>query len=205
MVFDNELSPNGELLEDVEAFIEEKYEFKCNPKYKGFFGRIRAYFDRLDAEEIANKSSGESWLNISETPTIYYSEPPSEEFLKREIEQHVAKQLEKSFSNQLIKLIEAKKKTPSEVYKKANIDRKLFSKIRSEKRYIPSKKTAIALAIALELNLEETQHLLSSAGFTLSRSLLFDVIIEYFISQNKYDVFEINDVLFSYNQQILGG
>jgi hypothetical protein len=104
-----------------------------------------------------------------------------------------------------MKIIEAKGQNHIDIYKKANIDRKLFSKIRNEQRYIPSKRTAIALAVALELSLGETQDLLKRAGFTLSRSILFDVIIEYFITLSNYDIYQINDALHSYKQPILGG
>ena len=100
--------------------------------------------------------------------------------------------------------IEASGKDHVEVYKRANIDRKLFSKIRTQHEYVPSKKTIIALALALELSLDEAQALLKRAGFTLSRSILFDVIIEYFFLQEKYDIFEINSVLVAYKQPMLG-
>jgi hypothetical protein len=91
----------------------------------------------------------------------------------------------------------------SEVYKKANIDRRLFSKIRSEE-YHPSKNTCIALAIALELNLDQTKDLLAKAGYTLSKSQKADLIIEYHILAQQYDIIQINEALFTFKQSILG-
>jgi hypothetical protein len=92
-----------------------------------------------------------------------------------------------------------------DVYKRANLDRKLFSKTGTGKDYTPSKKTAVALAVAPELNLDETDDLLERAGYAFSRSQKFDVIVEYFIVSGKYDIFEINNVLFKYDQPLLGG
>ena len=112
--------------------------------------------------------------------------------------------LDEPFNETLMRLIDARGMKDPEVYRKANIDRKLFSKIRTGKGYTPGKKTILALCIALELNMEETEDLLEKAGYALSGSRLGDVIVTYFIENGEYDIYEINEALFRYNQPLLG-
>lgn len=121
--------------------------------------------------------------------------------LNRNIEDLMC-QLEETFSERLLRMIDERGMTDSEAYTKAYVDRRHFSKIRKDVNYVPNKKTVLAFTIALELSLDEAKDLLASAGFALSRSSKTDVIIAYFLQNRIYDMFEINDILDAYGQPV---
>jgi transcriptional regulator with XRE-family HTH domain len=116
----------------------------------------------------------------------------------------IVEELEDSFAETLFHYIDARGLTDPEVYKRANLDRKLFSKIRKNRSYQPSKTTALALAIALKLSLDETKDFIAKAGYALTHSSKADLIVEYFITKKEYDVFKLNEVLFEFGEPLLG-
>ena len=111
---------------------------------------------------------------------------------------------DETFAQTLLKLIDASGKTDPQIYKKANLTRQHFAKIRGNMNYMPTKATVLALAIALELDVAQTKDLLARAGYALSRAIKFDLIVEYFLKRKRYDIYRINEMLFYYDQPLLG-
>lgn len=155
--------------------------------------------DHFEGEEPL--SAGERKLLPVESAILYRSFTMEE---KSQDLETLMDQLDLPFSEALLRMIDEKGMTDVEVYRKANIDRKLFSKIRAGKGYVPSKRTALALTIALEASVEEANRLLRTAGYALSPSQKSDVIIRYFLINRRYDIFAINEVLFTYDLPLLG-
>lgn len=186
---------------DVSLVVFDKAAFEVSEK---LLGEVASYIDENYVDEHRDRRRellDVEKMVLDETERMQYNAPMS----KMPGIDDLVGNLDEPFSATLLRFIDTKGKTDVEVYKRANLDRKLFSKIRTSKSYMPSKRTAIALAVALELSLDETDDLLERAGYALSRSQKFDVIVEYFLVSGRYDIFEINEVLFKYDQPLLGG
>lgn len=187
VVFDKQaVVLSRELTDDVRSYIDDNYaEKNAVPRSEAFMGKRSARFDRKFSMSMPTS-------DIAEDTCLCEAAVPD------------LSKLDESFSEALLRMIDERGLTDPQVYKKANIDRRLFSKIRSDREYRPSKATAVAFAIALELDMDETESLLGKAGYTLSNSIKADVIIKYFIERADYDIYTINETLFSFDQALIG-
>jgi O-acetyl-ADP-ribose deacetylase (regulator of RNase III) len=150
-------------------------------------------------------SSKEPKLSVCASFQLYKKPPtvPKESLIDKDL-QNKLRVLDESFSDMIIRKLNEKNMKSSDCYKRANVTKQLFSKIISNANYKTTKPTALAFAVALQLDINETEELLRKAGYALSGSYDFDVIVEYFIKRKEYDVFLINEVLFQYDQPLLG-
>ena len=201
---------------DIYLVVYDKRTFKVSSE---LFDDVKEYIDArlVKEQDLRQREISENFLHTelrSESSAPMY---PQADYApagaaktgrfraaeKKELDMMLL-ELDSSFSEYLLHLIDESGMTDAAVYKKANIDRKLFSKIRSNPAYKPSKLTAVAFAIALELDWQTAQELVSRAGFSFSHSSKFDIIIEYFICNGSYDIFEINEMLFAFDQPLIG-
>ena len=192
-VFDKEsYSFSQKLFSDIQEFINDEYVDEHDEDfYEAFDGSI----DEIPMAKCIQAPMCADAMMPRKRETSSAAGKSLREYMK---------QMDRSFQEMLFDLIDESGMTDVECYKKANVDKRTFSKIKSNKDYKPSKQTVIAFAISLQLDMDTTQELLATAGFTLSRSKVFDKIIRYFIHNGNYDIFEINEALFEFDQTLLG-
>ncbi len=207
VVFDKEAFALSEkLFKSVRSYIDENYIFS---KTTYEYGTEYMQALRLEARRIRDRSKRINRIHddISKSQALEECHEMSEmASIRMDSDDwgQLVKDLDAGFSETLLQLIDCTGKKDSEIYKKANVDRKLFSKIRNNIDYKPSKTTALAFAFALELDVDETKDFIGRAGFALSHSSKFDVIVEYFLVNKNYNVFELNEVLFAFDQPLIG-
>jgi len=221
VIFDrNAMETGRELFPDIASYIDDRYVLAHTDAQetvsarkqtaKGFFlGRSkREKEDFSDRQPLPPSSAGTMHTQPLYRPTSKEEasiphEPVFDAAPMLSLEERLAME-DESFSEMLLRKIDESGMSDAQCYKKANIDRKLFSKIRSDKYYKPSKQTVLAFAIALHLPIGAVRDLLARAGFALSHANKFDIIIEYFIESENYDIFAINEALFAFDQTLLG-
>lgn len=205
---------NKKLMEEVGKYIDKYYEpeaddIKMDKEMQSIFDAITK-FRKKRKKQKQQEISGERETDIPAPSEFDVSSMKKVKIIK-ELSQTMAtnrnidnliNQMEETFSQRLLRMIDERGMTDSEAYTKAYVDRRHFSKIRKDVDYTPNKKTVLAFTIALELSLDEAKDLLRSAGFALSRSSKTDVIVAYFLQNKIYDMFEINDVLDAYGQPV---
>lgn len=199
IVFNKEcLNVSKSLFADVKEYIDEHYVEACeqDPYLSRARQRERAAAIPFTVQQKSQASKASMVCEESLFDDYFAPEGSLDDWLD---------QIDESFSEMMVRKIKEKGMTNADCYKKANIDKKLFSKIKGNPQYKPRKANALAIAVALELTLDETKELLMKAGLALSHSDKFDLIVEYFILHGRYDIFEINEMLFHHDQPLLGG
>ena len=205
------------LIDEVGKYIDKYYEpvkddIKMDKEMKSIFDKItkirkkRAEEKALQEEPVKESSLSEDALpeefDVSTMQKTKIQKGMSSTMSVNRNIDNLINQLEETFSQRLLRMIDERGLTDSEAYTKAYVDRRHFSKIRKDVNYVPNKKTVLAFTIALELSLDEAKDLLASAGFALSRSSKTDIIVAYFLQNKIYDMFEINEVLDAYGQPV---
>ncbi len=212
VVWDRESVRLSEQLHSVvEKYVDEHYVAQQTRKEYGLRPSFSARRRRAEAMQEADTDACDTAAPFpdaapcgapcaSAAPVVSNASALSAEPTLSELLRHT----DAGFSETVLKLIDRSGRKDAEVYRRANLSRQHFSKIRSNPDYRPTKPTALALAIALELDLEQTKDLIGRAGYALTNSSKFDVIVSYFISKKHYDLFEINAALFEFDQVTLG-
>ena len=203
------------LFQGVSSFIDENYILEKNLQQYGLEDKcaVRELQQEMILREQMCRRQAEETACFDDAPCAPMAAPPKAGRMGFSMPRLKPKQsladllaeTDAGFSETLLKLIDQTGKKDSQIYTKANLSRQHFSKIRNNPNYQPTKPTAIALALALELDLEQTQDLIGRAGYALTGSSKFDVIIMYFIREKNYNLFDINAALFEFDQSLLGG
>lgn len=205
VVFDKDAFELSEkLFKSVSSYIEENYiRSTVLKEYSNDSLHDSSLKTRWDSDRTISGTQNEEDHKLLIEECIEFSICAAPTVEAEELSE-MLENLDAGFSETLLKLIDRTGRKDSEIYKKANIDRKLFSKIRNNLDYKPSKSTALAFAFALELGIEETEDFIGRAGFALSHSSKFDVIVEFFLINENYNIYELNEVLFAFDQPLIG-
>ena len=210
---------NKELIDAVGKYIDKYYvpgkdDIKLDKEMKSIFDKISDFRNRRAKIKLKEdkKSEADTGFEIDESAAIDFdvssmkktkiTKTMSSTMATNRNIDDLMNQIEETFSQRLLRMIDERGMSDSEVYNRAYVDRRHFSKIRNDINYTPNKKTVLAFSIALELSLDEAKDLLNSAGYALSRSSKTDIIVAYFLQNKIYDMFEINDILDAYGQPV---
>lgn len=206
------------LINEVGKYIDKYYEpakddIKIDKEMLSIFDQITRFRKKRTEQKVLREEAQYTNSKPEEIPEEFDISTMQKTKIKKGMSSTISvnrnidnlmNQLEETFSQRLLRMIDERGMTDSEAYTRAYVDRRHFSKIRKDVNYVPNKKTVLAFTIALELSLDEAKDLLGSAGFALSRSSKTDIIVAYFLQNKIYDMFEINDVLDAYGQPVFG-